>query len=809
MPRAFRHASVPRYVPKPPIVCLAALIAVATLVVPTASLGAKRTRKVKVLLGDTAIESQHGKLVAGRSEAFRLRAHASGLAVKLRLYIDMRSTAATVVVGLYRDLRGRPGALLATGSIAAPRKGAWNAVTLARGSRLVAGRPYWLTVLGEGGTLRYRARPHGRCRSAASIRANLSTLPSAWSAGRMLRHAHCPISAYATAASSGSPRGSSAPVSLIPPVISALAPGAQPSPGDPFGGGSPLISPPVEQAHPPAAPVNGSLPTIGGTLTVGDVLSSTKGTWSGTPSSYAYRWQDCDATGKGCGAISGATVGTYTLKSSDIGHTLRVTVTAANTGGSTAATSLATTTVTTTESPPPPPPPPPPPGAPTNTKLPTISGATMQGQALAVATGTWSGSPTSYAYQWQDCNAAGEGCANIGGATATGYTLTADDVGHTLRAVVTATNGGGSTAAGSQASGLVVVYTSGSPYPECTQTISQGANVASAVSGATSGSVICLNSGEYGSLTLNSAHSGDVTLQAAPQAHAMAGNVTLGGSHIVVRGLWIDNEVALEEGASFITIDRDDITGGSEGIVFDTSDCTVPNAPQWAGCEPHAPITDVTISANHIHDIGEGGGEDAIHLDNWRRVKITGNEFDHIVEAGDHTDCVQSVYGGDQLSFDHNYEHDNDCQGFFIKDGDATNVSFTENLFLRDQIGSFANFAQVWNVQGLTIQHNTVWDGKGFALVAEGASFTPTATIDHNVLNIFKVSQPIGNAYSITEGNDIFGESPTNLSEGSGDSVVANPQFAKTATDDYRLAGNPNGIGIDWSPAEQQYGPAG
>jgi hypothetical protein len=593
-------------------------------------------------------------------------------------------------------------------------------------------------------------------------------------------------------------------VSLTPPVISTLAPGAQPASGGPFGGGFPLTSPQLEQA--PPAPVNGSPPAIAGVLTVGDVLSSTKGTWSGNPTSYAYRWQDCDPVGKSCATISGAGADTYTLKSSDIGHTLRVTVTATNAGGSTAATSPATMIVTTTtESPPPPPP-----QAPTNTKLPTISGATTQGQALAAATGVWSGNPTSYAYQWQGCNAAGEGCANIDGATTSGYTLTAGDVGHTLRAVVTATNGGGSTAAASQATGLVVAYTSGSPYPECTQTISQGANVASVVSGAASGSVICLSSGEYGSLTLNSTHSSDVTLQAAPEAHVTADEVTLGGSHIVVRGLWIDNEVALSAGASFMTIDRDDITGGGEGIVFDTSDCTVPNAPAWSGCEPQAPITDVTISANHIHDIGEEGrGEDAIHLDNWRRVKITGNEFDHIIEAGEHTDCVQSVYGGDQLSFDHNYEHDNDCQGFFVKDGDATNVSFTDNLFLRDQIGTYANFAQIWNVQGLTIQHNTIWDGKGFALVANEASFTPTATIDHNVLNIFKVSQPIGNAYSITEGNDIFGESPTNLSEGSGDSVVANPQFAKTATDDYRLASNPSGIGIDWSPAEQQYGPAG
>jgi hypothetical protein len=696
MLRAYRRASLPKYVPRP-FGCLAALIASA-LLVPGAAAGSHATRPTRALLGDTAVESQHRALIAGRSEAFRLHAHASGLAGRLRLYVDARSTATRVVVGLYRDLHGRPGALLATSSIPSPRRGAWNTVTLLRGPRLVASNPYWLTVLGEGGTLRYRARRHGHCRSAASLRANLSALPSAWSAGRIVRHAHCPISAYATTALSGAPGVPARPVSVIPPVISALPPGSAPL-GAVILPGSPPPPPPGEHTPPPAPPANSGLPTIGGTLVVGEVLSSTRGAWSGSPSAYAY--------------------------------------------------------------------------------------------------------------QWQDCNPGGNGCTNISGAGASGYTLAAADVGHTLRAVVTATNKGGSTPASSQASGIVAAYASGPPYPPCTQTLSQGANVTSAVSGAAATTVICLNSGEYGSLTLNGAHTGDVTLQAAPKAHVTAGKLTLEGSHIVVRGLWLKGEVALEEGASFVTIDRNDITGGGEGIVFDTSDCTVPNAPTWAGCEPHAPITDITIFANHIHDIGEGGGEDAIHLDNWRRVKITGNEFDHIVEAGEHTDCVQSVYGGDQLSFDHNYEHDNDCQGFFVKDGDATNVSFADNLFLRDQIGSFANFAQVWNVQGLTIQRNTIWDGKGFALVAEGASFTPTATIDHNVINIFKVSQPIGNAYSITEGNDIFGEPPTNLTEGSGDSVVASPSFTNTAIDDYRLAGNPNGVGIDWSPSGQQYGPAG
>ena len=61
--------------------------------------------------------------------------------------------------------------------------------------------------------------------------------------------------------------------------------------------------------------------------------------------------------------------------------------------------------------------------------------------------------------------------------------------------------------------------------------------MASTVSGAAAGSVICLKSGAYGNLTLNASHSSDVTVQAAPEAHVTTGAVMLEGDHIVVRGL--------------------------------------------------------------------------------------------------------------------------------------------------------------------------------------------------------------------------------------------------------------------------------
>ena len=213
-----------------------------------------------------------------------------------------------------------------------------------------------------------------------------------------------------------------------------------------------LPPPPAETPPPPppSPPVNTALPTIAGTATEGQALSASSGTWSGSPTSYAYQWQGCNALGEGCLSVGGATAQSYTLAASDVGGTMRVVVTASNAGGSTPASSAATAAVV------PAPPPPPPPPAPTNTALPTVSGSAVEGQTLSASNGSWTGSPTSYAYQWQDCNSSGESCVSISGATASSYKLAARDVGSTMRVVVTASNAGGSTPASSAATAVVV-----------------------------------------------------------------------------------------------------------------------------------------------------------------------------------------------------------------------------------------------------------------------------------------------------------------------------------------------------------------
>jgi streptogramin lyase len=64
--------------------------------------------------------------------------------------------------------------------------------------------------------------------------------------------------------------------------------------------------------------------------------STTTGTWTNSPTSYAYQWDRCNATGGECAAISGGTSSTYTPVEADVKHTLVVKVTAKNIGGESA-----------------------------------------------------------------------------------------------------------------------------------------------------------------------------------------------------------------------------------------------------------------------------------------------------------------------------------------------------------------------------------------------------------------------------------------------------------------------------------------
>ena len=199
----------------------------------------------------------------------------------------------------------------------------------------------------------------------------------------------------------------------------------------------------VAFARSAAAPQNTAVPQISGTAKEGSTLTSSDGTWSGAPTSFTYQWRRCASDGTACGSIVGATSKTYTVATADVGHTLRVAVTAVNADGKTTATSDATDVVDSKS-------------GPVNSVRPAVSGSAVVGQEIRVSRGTWSPTPTSYGYQWQRCSSTGTDCLNVAGATSPSYGVRSADVDHRMRALVTAVTSTGRSTTASTASAVVV-----------------------------------------------------------------------------------------------------------------------------------------------------------------------------------------------------------------------------------------------------------------------------------------------------------------------------------------------------------------
>jgi len=522
------------------------------------------------LVGDGAVESTSDSNPSSQAQAWPYTASASGTAGAISFYVGTGNTARGLRLGLYSDSNGSPGTLLDSGSVSSPRSGAWNTAKLSGGVAITSGAKYWLAALGTGGgkfTFRDRAGGTG-CTTLVSSQSNLTALPTSFSPGESWQ-GYCPGSFY----------------------------------------------------------VNG---------------------------------------------------------------------TATNAGGSTPSSSGPTATVTA-----------PAPAAPTNSTAPTVTGQTVQGQTLTTTNGGWTGSPTSYTYKWQDCNSSGASCANISGATFTTYTLQASDVGSTIRSVVTGTNAGGSTPASSAPTGAVTSGAGtanagqvGAPTPSgvtCTQSLSAGADVGSALSSASPGAVVCLNSGGWSALTLSgiTPSSPGVTLAAAP------------GSTVVVPGFSLSDD-------SNLTV---------EG--FSITDTETSNS----GIDLSGNISDVTLEYNTIENQANGygiysypgpGGETA------NGVSILYNQIDKVgtgIEAdGDATETLNWTISHNVIGPDINYlgEADGSTGGHYIQIGGVTGATIDNNAFEGPQYYGTADTESHLNVlhcfsfgptacTNLTFDNNILW----------------------------------------------------------------------------------------------------
>jgi hypothetical protein len=342
----------------------------------------------------------------------------------------------------------------------------------------------------------------------------------------------------------------------------------------------------------------------------------------------------------------------------------------------------------------------------------------------------------------------------------------------------------------------------------CTTVVTSVSSARSAVTSAAPGSTVCLANGSYGEVTLNASKAAPgVTLRAQNPAGATIEGASLSGSHLTLAGFVSTSSVVIQPGASSITVEHNRITGGGEGVDACPTEKTY--------------CSEMRIIGNQL--IGPFG-EDAIHANRYHGLLVEGNEITGVRENGAHSDCLQTVWRGDHLTFRKNYLHDNRCQGFFVKDqtlstpeipgGPVEGINVEDNLFVRNKepcgapltsCGQPMYFQLVGPYTGLVMKRNTIW-GDGVDSIAAFREGTGSdSLIEDNVIYRMWTDTDMSPA-TLLNNTVCLRETSAggSWSNPTGETKSCSLSFANTATDDYRISGE---RGVDWAPAEVHFGP--
>jgi len=344
-------------------------------------------------------------------------------------------------------------------------------------------------------------------------------------------------------------------------------------------------------------------------------------------------------------------------------------------------------------------------------------------------------------------------------------------------------------------------------HTPCDSTLGSIEAVRSQAADAGPGTVLCLRNGRYGELRLAASSSGaGVTVRPVRPGKAAIAGATLRGSHLALADFDVEGQITVEPGSRKISVLHNRISGGYFGVE--------------AGPTTSTYISDTTIAGNRF--VGPFG-EDAIRLNRYHDsgdpdpygVLVEGNEITNVRENGNHSDCLQSVWGGDGLYFRRNYLHDNRCQGFFVNDQPAPvrRIVLADNLMVRNGApcappGSGCGpplIVQVFGpIRGIRIARNTIWTSGNDSPLAlrEG----PFGKVSFARNAIYRVWSDWGGGWpQFGEQGDLVcvweGTLPR-LSRSS--RRDCKPPFANSRIDDYRLR---SGFGVDWAPGEERYGP--
>lgn len=257
----------------------------------------------------------------------------------------------------------------------------------------------------------------------------------------------------------------------------------------------------------------------------------------------------------------------------------------------------------------------------------------------------------------------------------------------------------------------------------CTTTISPGTNLASAVSSAAAGSTICLNSGNWGSTSLNGiVKTSYVTVRSTTGVGAVVVPTITGGTQFVrlssltIAGAAINGantkHIAVTNSVFTQKMDINTIGFNNNDILIDGN--TFNSIGSGGGTEgrlnvywPGGPGTvaaGVTVSNNTFD---KGGCSDGIQLGAYGVVVGPGNYFGSLPQGSctEHVDAIQG-YGQSHSVIRGNYfVRPRVCLGFY--DGGAAEV-FENNVFVGNGVDGTQCVIDLGSLTSTSFKHNTL-----------------------------------------------------------------------------------------------------
>jgi hypothetical protein len=293
---------------------------------------------------------------------------------------------------------------------------------------------------------------------------------------------------------------------------------------------------------------------------------------------------------------------------------------------------------------------------------------------------------------------------------------------------------------------LILLGSTQASWAVCTQTLSTGANVASAISSAAGGSTICLNSGNYGKITLSGiSKSSPVTLQSTTGTGATIGfnlsssnNLTFQNLRISVLN-WSDSKNTNIKVLKNTFIGQMYVLGNGNGspqnnvVDGNTFDGIDVGSLSNEGRLQIYNGGNLIVSNNHFGratPTSPGGDSDGIQIGGYGSVIGPGNVFDgiHIGSSGRHVDAMQLYGQASYITVKGNYFVNGGSYLFNYSETVAqnTNSTIVDNVFV---VGDY--YPAVQNAAtNVVFKHNTMIgvgvniDGGSVGAIAQNNLFT-------------------------------------------------------------------------------------